>query len=53
MTNILNDLILGLVAVCCNFDLLVFRESDSECDGYCLEFLGLETVGIKTELQVY
>lgn len=42
MTNILRDLILGLVTVCCNFDPLGFRESDSEHDGYCLEFLGLE-----------
>lgn len=33
---------LGLVAVCSNFDPLGFRESDSEY-GYCLEFLGLET----------
>lgn len=42
MTNILHDLMLGLVAVCSNFDPLSFRESDSEY-GYCLEFLGLET----------
>lgn len=35
------------MAVCCGFGPPDFRDSDSGCDGYCLEFsggyLGLET----------
>lgn len=52
MTNSLRGLILGLVAVCSDFDPLGFREPDSECGGYCLEFLGLETAGVPKELRV-
>ena len=40
VTSTLCNLIVGLVAVCCSFGPPDFRDSDSGCDSYCLEFSG-------------
>lgn len=48
VTNTFHKLIVRLASMCCSFGSPDFRDSDSGCNSYCLEFSG-EYIGLETQ----